>query len=44
MLLETTRTLAEIAEQLGYCDAFHFSKAFKKSVGSAPSSYRKNHA
>lgn len=44
MLLETTRTLAEIAEHLGYCDAFHFSKAFKKSVGSAPSSYRKNHA
>lgn len=44
MLLETRRTLAEIAEHLGYCDAFHFSKAFKKSVGSSPSSYRKNHA
>ena len=44
MLLETTRTLSEIAEQLGYCDAFHFSKAFKKSVGSSPSNYRKDHA
>ena len=44
MLLETTRTLSEIAEQLGYCDAFHFSKAFKKSVGSSPSTYRKDHA
>lgn len=44
MLLETKRTLAEIAEILGYCDAFHFSKAFKKSVGSSPSCYRKDHA
>lgn len=44
MLLETNRTLAEIAELLGYCDAFHFSKAFKKSVGSSPSCYRKDHA
>jgi AraC-like DNA-binding protein len=44
MLLETTRTLSDIAEDLGYCDAFHFSKAFKKSVGSSPSHYRRDHA
>lgn len=44
MLLETTQTLSEIAEHLGYCDAFHFSKAFKNAVGLSPSRYRKDHA
>lgn len=44
MLLETTQTLSEIAEHLGYCDAFHFSKAFKNAVGLPPSRYRKDHA
>lgn len=43
MLLESNLTLTEIADRLGYCDAFHFSKAFKKAVGNSPSAYRKNH-
>ena len=30
----------EIAEKLGYCDIYHFSKAFKQSVGVTPSEYR----
>ena len=31
----------EIAEKLGYCDIYHFSKAFKNSVGVTPSEYRR---
>jgi len=31
----------EIAEKLGYCDIYHFSKAFKNSVGISPTEYRR---
>jgi AraC-like DNA-binding protein len=34
-------SLAQIAESLGFHDAFHFSKCFKKAYGSAPSVFRK---
>ena len=30
-----------IASKCGYCDRSHFSKAFKKTTGAAPASYRK---
>ena len=30
-----------IASKCGYCDRSHFSKAFKKTTGVAPASYRK---
>lgn len=30
----------EIAEMLGYCDGFHFSKIFKSKVGVSPIQYR----
>ena len=32
--------LNEIAEQLGYCDIFHFTKNFTKAKGISPSKYR----
>ncbi len=34
-------TNAEAAEQLGFCDEFHFSKAFRRAFGRSPSAFRK---
>jgi AraC-like DNA-binding protein len=31
----------ELAEELGFCDVFHFSKAFRQVVGETPSAFRK---
>lgn len=30
----------QIADALGFCDVFHFSKAFKQEIGVSPSEYR----
>ena len=40
LLLNTTRTVAEIAEELGFNSAFHLSAAFKQHCGAAPSHWR----
>jgi AraC-like DNA-binding protein len=34
-------TLKQIADELGFCDVFHFSKAFKQVIGTTPSEYRR---
>jgi AraC-like DNA-binding protein len=34
-------SLKQIADALGFCDVFHFSKAFKHEHGITPSSYRR---
>lgn len=34
-------SLKQIADTLGFCDVFHFSKAFKQEIGFTPSDYRK---
>ena len=33
--------LKQIADTLGFCDVFHFSKAFKQEIGFTPSDYRR---
>lgn len=38
-LLVQGQTMKAIAAQLGFCDAFHFSKVFKKLEGMSPSEY-----
>lgn len=35
-------SVSEIAEELGYCDVYHFSKMFKKYTGVSPLLYMKN--
>jgi AraC-like DNA-binding protein len=41
LLINTAKTVAEIAEILGFDSAFHFSKQFKNRVGLAPNAWRK---
>ncbi len=41
LLIETKLSSQTIAEQLGFCDQFHFSKRFKQHLGITPSKYRK---
>lgn len=42
-LLDTTsKQIAEIGLELGYEDAYYFSRLFKKIVGTSPSQYRKS--
>lgn len=40
-LLAGDATLAEIADELGFCDQFYMSRYFKKRQGETPSAYRK---
>ena len=41
-LLETTNyLLKQISEELGFSDAYHFSKTFKQYTGIAPTVFRK---
>ena len=41
LLVETSLTIQEIDERLGFTDSAHFSKMFKKCVGVTPKEYRK---
>ena len=41
LLRLTDMPIADIAEELGFCDACHFTKNFGKIVGVSPLSYRK---
>jgi len=40
LLLLTDGTISAIAEDVGFSDAFAFSKAFNKAFGTPPSRYR----
>lgn len=40
MLEETDLSIADVAEAVGYRDAFHFSRTFRRVEGLAPSRYR----
>ncbi len=41
LLEDSDRKLGDIAEELGFTDAFHLSKTFKKFTGKSPSEFRK---
>ena len=42
LLMTTNRTLEDIAEELGFSDAFHFSKSFKNNIGLSPKEFRES--
>jgi len=41
LLANTTKSIGEIAEDMGFSDQFHFSRVFRENVGVAPREYRK---
>ena len=41
LLEDTDRSLEQLAREVGYTDAFSFSKVFKREVGSSPGDYRR---
>ncbi len=43
LLDEGSQGIAQVAQQLGYDDAYYFSRLFRKVVGMAPSQYRALH-
>ncbi len=43
-LLKTSDTLDRISADLGFADAFHFSRLFKKMTGRSPQVFRSDHA
>ncbi len=42
MLLESNLTIREIADRIGYTDAFQFTRQFKAVIGVSPRVYRKD--
>ena len=42
-LLGTNEPITDIAHDLGYCDAAHFSHFFRRYLGTTPSEYRRKH-
>ncbi|GAL24425.1 hypothetical protein JCM19239_1879 [Vibrio variabilis] len=42
MLVDSDRTVAEVAYQIGYKDPHHFSRDFKNATGQSPKSFRCN--
>lgn len=41
LMIETDRTLTQIALEVGFSNSSHFSRVFRREVGSSPSTYRK---
>ena len=39
LIKNTSMNMSEIADYLGYCDVFYFSKLFKRKFGKSPSTY-----
>lgn len=43
LLMETDRTVTEIAQTTGFTDVFYFSKIFRRECGCPPSEYRRTY-
>jgi AraC-like DNA-binding protein len=44
LLSASNESITRIAEQLGYCDPYHFSRQFRERTGMAPSDFRRRRA
>jgi AraC-like DNA-binding protein len=44
MLLETGRTISQVADDLGYNDVYFFSRQFRQVMGQSPRPWRAQHA
>lgn len=42
LIVQSGAPLAEIAELCGFCDVYHFSRDFKRSVGLSPAAWRRS--
>lgn len=42
-LLDLSRSVTDIAHELGFCDSAHFSNVFKKHQGMSPNTYRRRY-
>ena len=43
LLLQTSRSIDQIAESLGFCNTSHFIRRFRKTEGMTPARYRKTY-
>ena len=43
LMVRSSRTLADISAEAGFCDQSYFSKVFKRYKGESPARYRKSH-
>jgi AraC-like DNA-binding protein len=41
LLLESEVSISQIAERCGFCDVYHFSREFKRGVGTSPTAWRR---
>lgn len=41
LIADSSMSIAEIADICGFCDVYHFSREFKRSIGASPAAWRK---